>query len=278
MMRFVLMLVAVTRCFSAVQGSNSSDVSTNAKAQTNLRGALPPRPPRLNFTALYQNSSVELDEDVTALLSSGSETSSSTGGCSSHKAPQNAKCTGCPPMYNGKLCASTTWYEDMTKGSCGCGDTDPVPRDYWTLTGYTMAVNAMTINPANPLQSWCPSGCGTCYRLCHTGGSTQGRPGQKAGVCEVFKVVNRCGDGYSEGHPDWCSQHLSWSQCRDDPGSCKKSGNTNIFGYPAHFDLQDFHRQVTTGLQWDNAEVTFEQVSCDRWAGPKGSNCRGCQR
>jgi len=32
----------------------------------------------------------------------------------------------------------------------------------------------------DPEKSWCPLNCGQCYKLCSTGGSTQGRP-QKAG-------------------------------------------------------------------------------------------------
>jgi len=33
----------------------------------------------------------------------------------------DSKCSGNPPMYNGKPCASTTNYVDGHKGACGCG-------------------------------------------------------------------------------------------------------------------------------------------------------------
>lgn len=71
---------------------------------------------------------------------------------------------------------------------------------------------------------------------------------------------------------NWCSNRLSWKECQDNPARCRKEGSTNWFGYPAHFDLQDFHHQIsngTPGLRWDNVEVTFEPVPCrDNWHGP----------
>jgi len=179
-------------------------------------------------------------------------------------------------MFQGKPCASTTWYEDQTLGSCGCGDGEKFVSDnYWTLTQFTAAINCMSLDPENPNESWCPANCGQCFELCSTGASTQGmtNPG---GTCKVFKVTNRCGDGFEPSHPDWCSHRMSFHQCAAQPQVCKKLGNTNQFGYAAHFDLQDFHRQITKGLQWDNAEVTFERVSCDKWQGPKESTCAGC--
>ena len=51
--------------------------------------------------------------------------------CSHSTDPLLSMCEGCPPMYNGLPCASTTWYNDLTKGSCGCG-TEPNPPDFWT--------------------------------------------------------------------------------------------------------------------------------------------------
>lgn len=173
-------------------------------------------------------------------------------------------------MYNGKLCASTTRYNDQTKAACGCGNSDPVPPDWWTLTKLTAAINCINLDPSHPSLSWCPAGCGSCYKLCSTGGTTQGKP-TKPDVCRVFKVTNRCGDGYDvDGGRDWCSQHLTWRDCQARPEECKKEGSTNWFGYPAHFDLQDFHHQAFNGLGWDNVEVTFEPVSCSvgNWTGP----------
>lgn len=204
--------------------------------------------------------------------------SSPTGGCASHRIPLESKCTGCPPMKDGKLCASTTWYEDTTRGSCGCGGRGHVNSNFWTLTEYTAAMNCASLDN-NPDKSWCPANCGQCYRLCTTGGATQGRA-PAPGVCRIFRITNRCGDGYDYPKgPNWCSQHMSWQDCKANPHKCKKAGNTNQFGYPAHFDLQDYHRQITSttdGLDWDNAEVTFEQVPCSQWNGPQDEVCTGC--
>lgn len=196
--------------------------------------------------------------------------------CGCARAPLFAKCTGCPPTFNGKPCASTTRYNDMTKGSCGCGESDPVPEDWWTLTSYTMALNTVNLNPSDPSNSYCLANCGQCYELCSTGGSTQGKT-TAHGVCKVFKVTNRCGDGFDVGRPDWCSQVMTFADCHGNPSKCRASGSTNQFGYPAHFDLQDYHLQISSGLSWDNVEVTFEPVSCDRWQGPKDVKCSGCQ-
>ena len=44
---------------------------------------------------------------------------------------------------------------------------------------YTAAMNCANLDN-DPEKSWCPLNCGQCYKLCSTGGSTQGRP-QKAG-------------------------------------------------------------------------------------------------
>lgn len=194
---------------------------------------------------------------------------SESGSCDSAKRPKDSRCKGCPPMKDGKLCASTTFYNDPTKGSCGCGKTDPVPDDWWTKTRYTAALNCKNLDPKHPHNAWCPSQCGGCYKLCSTGGTTQGTS-TKANVCKVFKVENRCGDGYDgDRHDYWCSQKLTWKECKDDPTKCKEKGSTNWYGYTAHFDLQDKHHQITKGLGWNNVEVTFEPVSCKEWSGPK---------
>jgi len=188
------------------------------------------------------------------------------GRCASVHTPKQQRCTGCPPMLNGKLCASTTRYNDQTKAACGCGDSDPVPKDWWTLTKFTAALDCKNLDPQHPLLGWCPRGCGGCYKLCSTGGSMHGHL-PKAGVCRVFKITNRCGDGFRQ-YPMWCSNNLSYAECRADPVLCQQMHSTNHYGYPAHFDLQDFHLQVSTGLDWDNVEVTFEPVSCSEWNGP----------
>ena len=35
--------------------------------------------------------------------------------CEHPDSPKLSLCEGCPPTYNGLLCASTTWYNDLTK-------------------------------------------------------------------------------------------------------------------------------------------------------------------
>lgn len=170
-------------------------------------------------------------------------------------------------MYKGKMCASTTRYNDQTKAACGCGNSDPVPKDWWTLTQYTAAMDCKNLDPEHPFNAWCPKGCGACYKLCSTGGSMHGhRP--EEGECRVFKITNRCGDGFKE-YPMWCSNNLSWPECKANPHICRQMHSTNHYGYPAHFDLQDFHHQILQGLKWDNVEVTFEPVPCDEggWKG-----------
>mmetsp|Transcript_14987 Transcript_14987/g.38513 ORF Transcript_14987/g.38513 Transcript_14987/m.38513 type:complete len:247 (+) Transcript_14987:51-791(+) len=203
--------------------------------------------------------------------------------CASHRMPYNSQCTGCPPMYDGKLCASTTRYNDRVMGSCGCAEgrigsqATELPGYHWSLTSYTAALNAKSLDPKDPLLAWCPSLCGQCYRLCSTGGSAQGRlQFPKTDECRVFKIINRCGDGYKQ-YPEWCSNELSWSECQDNPAACARENSTNMFGYSAHFDLQDADLQVTAGLGWDNIEVTFELVSCKLWEGPPESPCPACE-
>lgn len=176
-------------------------------------------------------------------------------------------------MLDGKLCASTTRYNDQTKGACGCGNSDPVPKDWWTKTSFTAALNAKNLGSSNPHLAWCPSLCGGCFRLCSTGGTAQGQS-TAAGVCRVFKIENRCGDGFdfepgrSERFDYWCSNEMTYEECQQNPVACAGNGNTNMFGYPAHFDLQDLNLQISHGLGWDNPEVTFERVPCSEWIGP----------
>ncbi len=88
-------------------------------------------------------------------------------------------------------------------------------------------------------------------------------PGYNApGSCKVFLVDDRCADGYKSGSSHWCSQEMSPDQCVQNPAACKLKPSTNMFGYPAHFDLNNWNYQIMNILKWDNAEVTFEQVSC----------------
>ena len=79
-------------------------------------------------------------------------------------------------------------------------------------------------------------------------------------------MENRCGDGYGEqvqsnqvetARSDLemmgllfqnnylCGQKLAPWECAADPGQCRTMGNTNMYGYPAHFDLQNARLQVS---------------------------------
>lgn len=179
--------------------------------------------------------------------------------CAHQNTPTDSRCSGCPPKKDGKLCASTTRYFDLTKGSCGCG-TDPNSKSFWTKTKYTAAMNAANLNPSDPNLSWCPSHCGQCFRLCNTGGTTNGRSNGE-GQCIVVQVENRCGDGYKQ-YPYWCSQEMTYWDCENNANSCQSYDRaTNYYGYPAHFDLQDVNGQISA-MGWDNPEVTFENVPC----------------
>lgn len=231
------------------------------------------------------------NNSIDTLLRTGESLALRGSRCNSPRVPEDSKCKGCPPMYKGKLCSSTTRYNNQNLGACGCGNqyrsdaaagiTRTLPLDYWTLTSFTAALNCKNLDPDDPSLAWCPTKCGSCYELCSTGGLTQSAHGNdrpSPGVCKVFKVVDRCGDGYDNPGPNWCSQQITWQQCLSDPSGCKKAGNTNWFGYPIHFDLQDSNHQILAGLGWDNIEVTFEPVSCEKWVAPDDvETCTGCE-
>merc|ERR1711884_374199 len=72
---------------------------------------------------------------------------------------------------------------------------------------------------------------------------------------------NRCGDGYGEEDNYLCGQNMSPWDCVENPDLCMELKNTNKYGYPAHFDLQDANLQITN-KGWDNPEVTWELVDC----------------
>merc|ERR1712126_291470 len=182
--------------------------------------------------------------------------------CEHSTSPKLSMCEGCPPTFNGLPCASSTWYNDLTKGACGCGS-EPNPPDFWTKSKFTAAGNAMMMDPENPTNAWCMPNCGQCYQLCTTGGTHNGVPSDP-GQCVVIQLENRCGDGYGEQDNYLCGQRMAPWDCVSNPGECEKSGNTNMYGYPAHFDLQNANLQVTEVLGWNNPEVTWEPVSCDQ--------------
>ena len=180
--------------------------------------------------------------------------------CDHTETPKDSKCEGCPPMFNGLPCASTTRYDDLTKGACGCGN-EPNPPDFWTKSKFTAAGNAKMMDPDQPELGWCMSNCGLCFELCTTGGTAQG-VSPPAGQCIVIQLENRCGDGLGEASNYLCGQEMSPWECLENPSQCQTLRNTNMFGYPAHFDLQNAKGQVLEGLGWDNPEVTFQQVDC----------------
>ena len=91
-----------------------------------------------------------------------------------------SECTGCPPMFERKICASTTKYKQPNgKSSCGC-----------PLHGDAAAGNAamMMMEPDNPGNYWCQECCGLCFELCSTGGTTKWRlqKKQKTGQTWAF--------------------------------------------------------------------------------------------
>ena len=86
----------------------------------------------------------------------------------------------------------------------------------------------------------------------------------KQGNCSYVSepILSRCGDGFGEENNYLCGQNMSPWDCVADPGRCEEMKNTNMYGYPAHFDLQNANLQITEGLGWNNPEVTWEQVDC----------------
>ena len=61
---------------------------------------------------------------------------------------------------------------------------------------------------------------------------------------------------------------ISTFQCLSDPSGCAAPGNTNMFGYPAHFDLQNANLQVDhmdSDTEWGYADDNGndDDNSCD---------------
>nr|BAP19116.1 cellulase [Aplysia kurodai] len=151
-------------------------------------------------------------------------------------------------VYQGKKCASTTRYNDGHRGSCGCGPAaSDTPFD-WNMSKHVTAPNQMYYDNGGNSQ-WCGKNCGKCVKLTPTGGFVPGNgkaPQHRNPV--VFMVTNSC--PINENRV-WCGQSGK-------PGTNK----VNDHGYEAHFDLQNNKNQVLQGLGWDNAEVTWQEVSC----------------
>ena len=45
--------------------------------------------------------------------------------------------------------------------------------------------------------------------------------------------------------------------CVGNPGQCQGEGNTNQYGYPAHFDLQNANFQVTIEIDYEKLIDVF---------------------
>ena len=170
----------------------------------------------------------------------------------------NSKCQGCPPKYNGTLCASSTHFgsDDRhigTGSACECTYSNKINGIY------TTAVNKKMLEPLDQRSERCESNCGLCFKLCPTGGCPQNNPNPNPRTmkCIDVMVIDQCND------PGWCGQEMSPWECVENPKKCETEvRNTNKYGYPAHFDLHDYHGQVRRGLGWENIELTFEEIEC----------------
>jgi len=167
-----------------------------------------------------------------------------------------ASCTGNPPMYNGLPCATTTRYFDGQMGACGCGTGNSSPFS-WQWTSHTAAGSQLIYDAGG--SSWCGAGCGTCYELIPSGDCLYG------GGCATFTapitimVTNRCP---YQGNEQWCPN----------------PGNTNQYGYGAHFDLMDYNMEGwVDALGWNNPVVTYRRVPCGNEGSPTCDQAATCE-
>lgn len=106
------------------------------------------------------------------------------------------------------LQATTTVYQDESPGACGCGP---------SINPYTFTAAGSPIIFGNG--SWCGAGCGQCFQLTSTGASPPDQgDGGGVGTSIVVLITNLCP---YEGNEIWCPE----------------AGNTNVYGYSAHFDI-----------------------------------------
>ena len=114
--------------------------------------------------------------------------------CGRTSVPHAARCSGCPPRFNGKLCASTTYFQAVGTGFCECKST--------LQPHYTAALNFMEFKPIKPR---CGIACGQCYELCSTGGLMfeSNLPTPKPGTCHIFQIKDHCPSW------DWCGQEMN---------------------------------------------------------------------
>ncbi|KAG8844238.1 hypothetical protein FRB96_003242 [Tulasnella sp. 330] len=130
--------------------------------------------------------------------------------------------------------ATTTNYYDGQLGACGCGTVfDPY---VYTAAGSQALFGSGT---------WCGSGCGNCYVLTSTGVSPPGEgTGSAVGSSIIVAITNLC--PYN-GNEVWCPN----------------TGNTNQFGYGAHFDINnESGNGGWAALGWNNPIVDYEPIAC----------------
>jgi len=147
--------------------------------------------------------------------------------------------------------ATTTHYYDGQEGACGCGSNNAL---FSWQTGiaagvYTAAGSQAIFDKSGA--SWCGAGCGSCFQLTSTGSSpcqTCGTGGD-AGTSIIVMITNLCPN---QGNAQWCPT----------------VGGTNQYGYSYHFDIMSNGNFI-----WDNAVVSFEQVSCPSSALSDFSQC-----
>lgn len=132
------------------------------------------------------------------------------------------------------LQATTTSYQDESPGACGCGS-------FINSYTYTAAGSSIIFGDG----SWCGIGCGQCFQLTSTGASPPGQgEGGGAGTSIVVMITNLCPH---EGNDIWCPE----------------AGNTNAYGYSAHFDIDTSSGGGAWSLLgWDNPIVDYSQVPC----------------
>lgn len=184
------------------------------------------------------------------------------------------KCQGNPPMYDGKLCATTTRYNDNTKGSCGCGSGGgfnghtegayPWIKELYTAAGSRNLIGRSTLGMGD---DWCVPGCGSCYKLTSIGDtpvrtnpngekSGMGKPSVNPGKSITVMITNSCP---LTGNEQWCSEE----------------GLSNHYGFPYHFDV--WNSPNFQALGWDNEIVTFERVPCSDPSAPNLDHWKTCE-
>ena len=120
---------------------------------------------------------------------------------------------------NNYPCALTTRYWETTMGSCGCGTGDGEGNVFdWQWNTLTAASNA----PLFGQDSWCGSGCGSCYMITPTGGFVDGE-GSAPYVMDSQAI-------------------MITNLCPADDANARNCASPNAFGYSTHFDLFNYYQ------------------------------------